>query len=306
MPEAVAPGRGRRAEEPVARPDAGAVERGDHEHDDGPVRVAHGGGQLARGAGRVLEDGEVVRRAAQLAARGIARQRGQQRVIGHDHVEVLDAARRVRLLGVRDEEPRRAVLDAEPHAIRAEQREERHGDGAPLDGAEERGVEGQRRLEHDRHAVARRHAAGREPVGEPRRPLGQLAEGDGLVPAVGVGDAHGHAVGGGVAVHALVRDVERRPVAVEQLPERGRREVTVGVGVARVVGQSAHRGVARRQGRRSAIRPPGNPGCQYAQQKVPQAQRHQRRLKEPGHGDAHGTPHACSDSARERMRNNEH
>ena len=118
VPEPVAPGRGRRAEEPVARADAGAVERGDHEHDDGPVRVPHGGGQLARGAGRVLEDGEVVRCAAQLAARGVARQRGQQRIIGHDHVEVLDAARRVRLLGVRDEEPRRAVLDAEPHAVR--------------------------------------------------------------------------------------------------------------------------------------------------------------------------------------------
>ena len=220
---------------------------------------------------------------AHLAARGIARQRGEQRVVGHDHVEALDAARGVRLLGVGDEDPRRAVLDAEAHAIGAEQREQRHRDGAPLDGAEEGGVEGQRGLEHDGHAVARRHAARGEEVGEPRRPLGQIAEADDLVAPVGVRDAHGHAARGGVPVHALVRDVERRAVAVEQLPERGRREVAVGVGVARVVGQSAHRGVGRRRRRCSAIR-----ACKRVSIRRQVARRHRdlassgRRRSKPG------------------------
>jgi hypothetical protein len=39
----------------------------------------------------------------------------------------------------------------------------------------------------------------------------------------------------------------------------------------------------------------------HALHEVPQAERHQGRLKETGHGDAHGTPHAGPDAARECM-----
>jgi hypothetical protein len=61
-----------------------------------------------------------------------------------------------------------AVVDAQREAVGAEQREERHRDGAPLHRAEQRAVEGQRGLEHDGHAVAARHAGALQHLGEAR------------------------------------------------------------------------------------------------------------------------------------------
>ena len=142
VPEPVAPRRGRRTEEAVPRPDAGAVERGDHEDDDRPVRVADGGGQLARGARGVLEDGEIVSAGAHHIVRWIGRQLGHQRVVGHAHVQAGDGAGGLHLLGIGEEQTWPAILHAEAHAVGPEEREKRHRDGAHLDGAEEGSVEG--------------------------------------------------------------------------------------------------------------------------------------------------------------------
>ena len=66
-----------------------------------------------------------------------------------------------------DEEQRGpAVLDPGRDAVGPEQREERHGDRAALDRAEERAVEGQRRVEHDGDPIAALHPAPREEARE--------------------------------------------------------------------------------------------------------------------------------------------
>ena len=150
------------------------------------------------------------------------------------------SARGLDLLGVRQQELRRAVFDPQPDAVGTEQGEEGHRDRAALDGAEQGGVEGQRRLQHDRHAIAGGDAARGEPVGEARGPLGQITKTERLVAPVGMGDADGDPPRVGVPVQALDRDVQRAAVAVEERPQRRRREVPVGVGVGRVVRQSRH------------------------------------------------------------------
>ena len=67
------------------------------------------------------------------------------------------------------------------------------------------------------------------------------AEGDGLVASVGMGDAHREpAASVRVPVDALVRDVQRCPVAVEELPQASPREVRLREGVVRAVGQPLH------------------------------------------------------------------
>jgi len=77
-------------------------------------------------------------------------------------------------LGVaRDEQAARlAVVHAEPHAVGAEEREERDRDRAALHGPEHGAVEGERRIEHHGHAVAPEDAVGLEEVGEARGPVG--------------------------------------------------------------------------------------------------------------------------------------
>ena len=142
------------------------------------------------------------------------------------------------LLGIGQQQLRRAVVDAQAHAVRAEQREQRHRDGAGLHGAEQRRVEGQRRLQHDGDAVAGLHAARDEIMRHPGRGGLQAREGEVLVAAVGMGDAHrdtsGHV---GVPIDAFMRDVQPVAIAIEQVPQLAGREVLLGVGMAGQVSQ---------------------------------------------------------------------
>ena len=151
-----------------------------------------------------------------------------------------------RLLGIDDQELRRAVLHAQADAVRPEQREQRHGDRAQLDRAEHRDVERARRLEHDGDAVAGRHALRGQVVRELRRLARDVGEGEQLVAAVGVREDHRGPVAVDVPVDAFVRDVERVAVAVEQLPQLVRRPVRLGIGVGRVFGEFGHGSASRR------------------------------------------------------------
>ena len=68
VPQAVAPGRRGRAKEPVARPQAGAVQRRVHQHDQCTVRVPDRGRHLSRCARGVLKDRQVAGRGLRFIA----------------------------------------------------------------------------------------------------------------------------------------------------------------------------------------------------------------------------------------------
>ena len=243
VPQAVAPRRRRRAEEAVARPEAGAVQRGEHQRDERAMRVLDRRGQLARGAGRVLED-----------RRGRRRAWSSSNVAGNCASPAMNASSATttrvpsmprghrRLLGVGDQQLRRAVVHAQPDAVGPEQREERHGDRARLHRAEHRDVERARRLEHDGDAVARADAVLHEPV---REAATSRARARAKVSASSRPSACArmHRDPRGVRrmpVDALVRDVEPLALAVEQLPQLVGREMLLRVGVRRVVGERGH------------------------------------------------------------------
>src|SRR5262245_66253832 len=104
------------------------------------------------------------------------RQPSLQYGIGRDHADA--GEERLPAVGVlTHEEPAwRAVVEAEGQALGPEEREQRHGDGATLDGAEHGAVEGERRLQHDADPVATGHALTLEHAREARRPLGEGPE----------------------------------------------------------------------------------------------------------------------------------
>ena len=143
------------------------------------------------------------------------------------------------LFRVGDQELRLAVIDAQPQSIEPEQREQRHVIAPVMHRAEQADIERQRGLEHEGDAVARLDAVRIEPVGElrgsRRRSASKLRISSA---AVRMGDAHRRAARAiGVAGDAFVRDVEVLAIAVEQLPQRGRIGMRLGIGIARIVGQ---------------------------------------------------------------------
>ena len=96
----------------------------------------------------------------------------------------------------------------------------------------------------------RSHTLGGEPMREAGRPRGQFGKADRLVRPVGVGDTQRHPARHGVAIDALVPDIQMLAVAVEQLPKPRGREQTLGVGIRRVMRQIA------RCAEPSRLRPP--------------------------------------------------
>src|SRR5439155_15148904 len=84
------------------------------------------------------------------------------------------------------------------------------------------------------------HAARGEPVSEARGPLGQVVKAQDFVATIGMGYADGNPPGPRIAVDALVSDVQRLAVAVEERPQRRGRKVAVGVSVGRVVREPGH------------------------------------------------------------------
>ena len=137
--------------------------------------------------------------------------------------------------------PGRAVVDAEFYAVGSKEREQGNGNRAQLHRAEDRRVKRPRRLEHDRDAIAGRHALGGEVVGEPRRRIRQLAKTQDLIASVGMGDDDGRVRLAGMPVDAFVRDVQTLAIAVEQLPQLGGGKMRLGIRKARVLRQAGHR-----------------------------------------------------------------
>jgi len=90
---------------------------------------------------------------------------GEARV-ERDDVDARDARLPALRVALDQQEPRPAVVDTQCDGVGSEQREQRHRHRAALHRAEERPVERERRLEHDRHALAGGDALGLEQVGE--------------------------------------------------------------------------------------------------------------------------------------------
>ena len=237
MPQPMAPGRRRRAEVALAGAYARAVKRGHHQRHQRLVRMLDGFGQLACRARGVLEHRQVRCPGLRLVAGGKSAEGLREPGVKHLHRRVAGKARGLQLLGIGDQQRGLAVLHPQPYAVGAEQREQRHGNRAALDHAEHRGVEGARRLEHDRHPVAGLHAAGLQPVRQPRRVFGQLGKADDFLAAAGLDHDQRVPARGRMAVHAFMGNVQRIAVSVKQVPEPFGGKLDLRIGVALVVGQ---------------------------------------------------------------------
>jgi len=181
--------------------------------------VPHRLRQCARGPRRVLEDGEVIGGGRRLVGHRQTLEPPGEIAIDGEHADVREGRLPRRGITLDQQHPRLAVVEAQRHAVGTEQREERDGDRATLHGAEQRAVERQGRLQHDRDAVAALDAFTLEEVSEARRPGDQRIEVVLLAPAVGELQAERRATTG-VAVDTLVADVETPAVAVEPPPQR--------------------------------------------------------------------------------------
>ncbi|MPM36067.1 hypothetical protein SDC9_82662 [bioreactor metagenome] len=142
-----------------------------------------------------------------------------ERLVIDQHRHVGHGGNRITLLLVGHQQRGLAVVHTQTHAVRAEQCEQRHRNRATLDHTEHRRVEGPRRLQHDGHALSGLHAALCQPMRETRRIRRELRIGDDLVTARRVGHDQRITSACRVAIHALVRNVERLAIAVEQLPQ---------------------------------------------------------------------------------------
>ena len=181
--------------------------------------MPHRLGQFARRARRVLEDGEIIGGGRWHVGRGQTFEARSEVAIGGEHPHVREGRLPGGGVALDHEHPRLAIVEAQRHTVRPEQREQRDGNGPALHGAEQRTVERQRRLQHDRDPVAALDPLALEEVREARRPGGQGFEIVLLAPAIGELHAQRRAAAG-VAVDTLVGDVETTAIAVEQLPER--------------------------------------------------------------------------------------
>ena len=166
VPEPVAPGRRRRTEIAVAGLEPDAVERRDHERHHRAMGVLHRLRQCARRSRRVLEDGQIIGGGRGLVGRGQTFETRGEITVGGDHAKMWEALLPGRGVTLDHEHPRPAVVETQRDTVRAEEREERNGDGAALHGAEERAVERQRRIEHDGDPIAARDAFTLEKMGE--------------------------------------------------------------------------------------------------------------------------------------------
>jgi hypothetical protein len=203
------------------------------------MRVAHRLRQGASRSRRVLKHREVVGRRRRRIVVPLAAQARREVLADGDHPHV--GEQRLPALGIaRDQQQARpTVVEAEGKALGAEEGEEGHGDGAALERAEKRAVEGQRRLQHDGHAVAGSDALRGEEVREARRPGAERREVDLVMTTVGRGQAKRGGVPG-VAVDALMRDVEVAAVSVEEFPQGAPAELLERLGVVAKGDEALH------------------------------------------------------------------
>ena len=202
--------------------------------------VSDRGRHLSRCARGVLKYRQVAGCGLRFIAVRATRQRRHERMICGDDAHAIQRTDCCHLLGRGQQQARRAVASAERNAIGTEQGEQRHRDGTTLHGAEHRGIKFERGVQHDRDSIASPYILGGEPVREAGRPRGQLGKADRLVGPVGVGNTQRHPARHGVAIDALVPDIQMLAVAVEQIPKPRGREQTLGVGIRRVMRQITH------------------------------------------------------------------
>jgi len=154
------------------------------------MRMFHRCRQFPGGAGRILEHREIFTAGCRFVGGGKARNLIEQAGIGDDDAQAVDLSGDVQLLGVCNQQFRLAVIDPQPQPVEPEQGEHRYADRAHHHRAEQAYVERQRRLEHERNAIARLDAVLHEPVREARGTGGNLVEAQRLVGAVRMGNPH--------------------------------------------------------------------------------------------------------------------
>ena len=164
MPQPVAPGGRRRAKEPVARPDARAVQSGDHQNHNGSMGMPNGCGQIACRPGCVLIDCHVAAAGARLEARGQLSEDCHQALIRDHDAHSGGIAQFGGFFGVGQQQARRGIFYPQADTVRPEQGEQRHGNRATLHSAEQRRVEGQGRFQHDRDTIALADAVRHQPI----------------------------------------------------------------------------------------------------------------------------------------------
>ena len=150
---------------------------------------------------------------------GLGRQSRLERGVGAQHLHARGRVAGRLDVGADHEQARARIGQARRQRVGTEQREERHGDGAALERAEERAVEGQGGLQQQADPGPALEAGALEEIGEAGRPRGEVGEGPLL--AAAVGELQPHRDGGsGPAVHALVGEVEACAIAVDEPPQR--------------------------------------------------------------------------------------
>src|SRR5207253_2853103 len=201
--------------------------------------VAYRLGEPARRPRGVLEDGEVVGACRRGVARALTGEPPEEPVVDRNHADAWEEP--LPALGVAPDEQqaRPAVVHAKPHAVGAEQREERDRDRTAFQDPEYGAVEGDRGIEHHGDAVALRDAVGLEEVGEARGPVGERLEAPLLGTAVGVLQAERRSPPD-PTVHALVGKVEPFGIALEEVPERAPAEGLTRLRVALDVEDTRH------------------------------------------------------------------
>ena len=239
VPQTMPPGRRGRAEIAIAGTQANAIERRHHDSHHRALGVLDRLRQFARGAGGVLEDRQRIGAGVGREGLGLRRERPPEGFIGRDHAQLRKLRGQRTRIAARDQHRGLAVIEAQRHALRPEQGEQRHGDGAGLDRAEHAGIESAPRFQHHRHAFAHSHTAIFKPMGELAGAVGQFVEARVLESPVGEFDADRQPAPA-MPVQAFVGEVHALTVAVEQRPQRrggagllGKREIVD-------VGQSCH------------------------------------------------------------------
>ena len=207
--------------------------------------------KLARGARCVLEHSQIVGSRLWLISCRKAGDFIEESVIGNYNAQPWGVgSNRIgerRLFAVCDKDARAAIIHPQPQRIVAEQREQRHRNRPGLHRAKQANVKRQRRFEHEGDPVTLFDPIRVEPVGKLRRAGRNYIEAQnfirtGTVWAVGVCNTHRRpARAVGMAGDAFVRDVQVVAVTIEQVPQRRRRGVGLGIGIARKVGQLGHR-----------------------------------------------------------------
>ena len=107
------------------------------------MAVADGFRQLARRTGGVLEGGQIIGRGGRVVGRRVFGERGHEIAVAHNRSLLTKVSGGLPFLLVGHKNCGLAIIDAQAHAIRAEQGEQGHGNGTMLDGTKDRCIKGE-------------------------------------------------------------------------------------------------------------------------------------------------------------------